>query len=163
MVHALAASSHAARLLGVDDVERVIEIDSVHATRSRRHFFAKRFAAAQAHPGDFIHVGVRRDGALRGFAIARILRGEFGQSDAIAVLDAIGVELETQESGVGQALMKDLADVMRRIGVNRLQSQVDWKNHDLLRFFDAADFSLAPRLAMERSVAEPLAEVSDDV
>lgn len=163
MVAVSAAPDHTARLLGVDDVERVIEIDRFHAGRSRRHFFEKRFAAAQAHPGDFIHVGVHRDGALRGFAIARILRGEFGQSDAIAVLDAIGVESQTGERGVGQALMKELADVMGRMGVSRLQSQVDWKNHDLLRFFDAADFKLAPRLALERSVAEPLAEASEDV
>jgi ribosomal protein S18 acetylase RimI-like enzyme len=155
--------SRAARPLGDDDIERVVAIDRAHAGRSRRHFFAKRFAAAKAHPDDFIHVGVSRGGALRGFATARIHRGEFGGSEAVAVLDAIGVAVENQDIGVGQALMQELADAMRRMGVGRLQTQVDWRSHDLLRFFDAAAFELAPRLALERSVAEPLAEASEEV
>jgi len=162
MVAAPAASDRAARPLGADDLERVIAIDRAHSGGSRRHFFEKRFAAAKSHPKDFIHVGVYRGGALRGFAIARIHRGEFGETQAIAVLDAIGVAMENQEIGIGQALMSELAGAMRRMGVSRLQSEVDWKNHELLRFFDASGFELAPRLALERSVTEPLAEASED-
>jgi L-amino acid N-acyltransferase YncA len=162
MVAAVPASDRAARLLGAEDLERVIAIDRAHTGRSRRHFFEKRFAAAKSRPQDFIHVGVYRGGALRGFAIARIHHGEFGEAQAVAVLDAIGVAMENQEIGVGQALMAELVDGMRRMGVGRLQSEVDWRNHDLLRFFDASHFELAPRLALERSVTEPLAEASEE-
>jgi len=63
--------SHA-RTLGLDDLERVIAIDSAHTGHSRRRFFEKRFAAAVARPQDFATIGIDRNGALRGFAIARI-------------------------------------------------------------------------------------------
>ncbi len=128
------------RRLDAEDVERVIAIDRAHSGHSRRSFFEKRFAAASAHPDEFIHIGVTRGGSLRGFAMARLLRGEFGKERAVAVLDGLGVEAESQERGIGQALMNELTTLMRRMGVRSLQSQAVWTNHDLLRFFDAVGF-----------------------
>jgi ribosomal protein S18 acetylase RimI-like enzyme len=163
MVAAPAVANRDTRPLCADDVERVIAIDRAHSGHSRRRFFEKRFAAANAQPDDYIHIGVMRGGSLRGFAIARVLRGEFGHERAVAVLDAIGVEAESQERGMGQALMQELSAVMRRRQVQSLQSQADWTNHRLLRFLDAAGFELAPRLALQRPVAELLDETSDEV
>ena len=151
------------RPLRADDVERVIAIDRAYSGQSRRRFFEKRFAAAKAQPEDFIHVGVVQDGALRGYAIARVLRGEFGHKQAVAVLDAIGVEAESRERGVGQALMTELDAIMVRRNVHALQSQAEWTNLDLLRFFAAAGFQLAPRLTLQRPVAALLDELSEQV
>jgi L-amino acid N-acyltransferase YncA len=141
----------------------VIAIDRAHSGHSRRRFFEKRFAAAAVQPDDYIHIGAVRGGSLRGFAIARILRGEFGHRHAVAVLDALGVEPESRERGIGQALMEELAAIMRRSEVHVLQSQTGWTNHDLLRFFHACGFALAPRLILERSVTELLEETGEEV
>ena len=149
--------------LSVADVEEVITIDRTHSGRSRRRFFEKRFAAAAARPDDYVHIGAMRGGVMRGFAIARILRGEFGYEQAVAVLDAIGVEATSQERGIGQALMEALSDIMRQKGVGLLQTQADWTNHDLLRFFGAAGFKLAPRLVLQRPAGELPVDTSDDV
>ena len=149
--------------LGVADVERVITIDRTHSGRSRRRFFEKRFAAAAARPDDYVHIGAMRSGVMRGFAIARILRGEFGYEQAVAVVDAIGVEATSQERGIGQALMEALSDIMRQKGVGLLQTQADWTNHDLLRFFSAAGFKLAPRLVLQRPAGELPVDTGEDV
>ncbi len=151
------------RALSGGDLERVITIDRAHSGRSRRHFFEKRFAAATAHPHEFIQIGVMRGGSLRGFAIARVFCGEFGRDPAIAMLDAIGVEIEVQERGVGHSLMDGLIEAMCSASVHTLQSQAEWTNHRLMRFFDASGFKLAHRVVLERSVAEPLAEPSEAV
>lgn len=163
MVAAPLATGHDTRPLRADDIERVIAIDRAYSGHSRRRFFEKRFAAANAQPEDFIHVGVVRDGVLRGYAIARVLRGEFGHKQAIAVLDAIGVDAESRERGVGQALMAELNAVMSRRNVRALQSQAEWTNSDLMRFFAAAGFQLAPRLTLQRPVAALLDETSEQV
>jgi GNAT superfamily N-acetyltransferase len=152
-----------ARLLSENDVERVIAIDRAHSGLARRHFFEKRFAAAKAQPDDYIHVGVMGGSSLRGFAITRILRGEFGHGHAVAVLDAIGVAAESQERGIGQALMEELSEILRRRGVRSLETQANWTNHDLLRFFESSGFELAPRFSLQRSVAELLDEASEEV
>ncbi len=163
MVTSRIAADRVSRPLDTDDVERVIAIDRAHGGQSRRHFFEKRFAAAKAQPDDFIHIGVVQDGLLRGFAIARVHRGEFGFERAVAVLDVIGVESESRERGIGQLLMRELREVMAGRGVRTLQSQAEWTNHELLRFFATAGFKVAPRLALERPVAAPLDETTEEI
>jgi len=151
------------RPLGVDDIEQVIAIDRAHSGYSRHHFFKKRFAAAEAQPHDFIQIGMIEGRLLLGFAIARVLRGEFGRERAVAVLDAIGVVAERRKHGIGQALIREVSAIMRRRGVRTLQSQADWTNHELLRFFATAGFKLAPRLALQRTVAALPDEANEDV
>jgi ribosomal protein S18 acetylase RimI-like enzyme len=150
------------RPLRPSDLEQVITIDSDYVGEPRRHFFERRLAHAEKNPEDFVQIGVVRNGALAGFAFARILRGEFGREQAVARLDALGVMSSSRERGVGRALMGGLTESMRRKGVQSLQSQADWTNHALLRFFDASGFGLAPRLMLERSVLTPLAESIED-
>lgn len=162
MSDAAADKDNVVRALRQTDLEGVIAIDSGHVGEPRRRFFEKRLVNARQHPEDFVHVGVTRNGSLVGFAFARILRGEFGREQAIATLDAVGVEHDSRERGVGRALMGGLTKVMREKGVQSLQSQADWTNHALLRFFDATGFRLAPRLVLERSVLAPLAEPIED-
>jgi N-acetylglutamate synthase-like GNAT family acetyltransferase len=143
-------------------LERVVAIDRSHTGYSRQHFFDKRFAAAARRPDDFVLLGLMRGGALRGFAIAHVLRGEFGREHDVAVLDALGVEPQTQERGVGQSLIEELLATLRRKGVRSLHSQARWTDHDLLRFFKASGFELSPRFLLERSVAEPLIEMIEE-
>ncbi len=151
------------RALSASDLDRVIAIDRANAGRSRRHFFEKRFAAAAAHPEEFIHLGVEQGGVLCGFAFARVLRGEFGREQTTAVLDTVGVAAESRQRGVGRGLLRELIKRLRALGVRTLQSQADWSDTELTRFLSATGFKLAPRLALERSVTAPLVEQSDDV
>jgi len=145
-----------------EDLERMIAIDRAHTGRARVRFFEKRLLATERHPQDFIHVAVRHDGELVGFAFARLLRGEFGRDDTVAVLDVLGVDPGSQERGYGHVLMDSLVDAMRRRGVRLMQSQADWTAFELLKYFASTGFELAPRLVLERSVAGPLAEPADE-
>jgi L-amino acid N-acyltransferase YncA len=162
MSTAAAKTDNSVRPLRPADLERVIAIDSSHVGEPRRRFFEKRLAHSKKRPEDFVHVGVFRNGLLVGFAFARISRGEFGREQATATLDAVGVEHDSLARGVGRALMSGLTEIMCQKGVQSLQSQADWTNHALLRFFDASGFGLAPRLVLERSVLSPLAETIED-
>jgi L-amino acid N-acyltransferase YncA len=153
-----ATADNVVRSLRPSDLDRVIAIDSGHVGKQRRRFFEKRLAHAKQHPDEFVQVGVTRNDNLVGFAFARIQRGEFGRDQAIATLDAVGVEQDSRERGVGHVLMDSLIKRMRDKKVQSLQSQADWSNHALLRFFDGSGFWLAPRLVLERSVLSPLAE-----
>lgn len=162
-MNSTSAANRDVRRLGVDDVETVIAIDRAHSGHARGHFFEKLFATAKARPDDFVCLGIHRAGALRGFAIARILRGEFGRKNTVAVLNAVGVEPQSRERGIGHALMGELIENLRAMGVGSLQSLADWTSHDLLHFFNSSGFTLAPQLALERSVNEPLEETSEEI
>jgi L-amino acid N-acyltransferase YncA len=149
------------RPLRDSDLDQVVAIDAGHVGEPRRRFFEKRLAQAKRHPDDHVHVGVLSNNELVGFALARILRGEFGRAQTIAVLDAVGVDYESQARGIGRLLIGGIAGILRAKGVQSVQSQADWSDHALLRFFDSSGFALAPRLMLERSVLTPLAEPSE--
>ncbi len=155
-------SNHSTRTIDAADLEQVIAIDRGSIGHSRRHFFEKRFAAAKAQPADFVHIGVVVGNRLCGFAIARVLRGEFGQKDAVAVVDALGVEAGSREHGFGQSLMEGLIAMSRQKGARSVQSQVSWRNYELLRFFNTSRFELAPRLALERPMTALSEEWGDE-
>jgi predicted N-acetyltransferase YhbS len=146
------------RALRADDLERVISIDEAHTGRSRRRFFVKRLRAAEQAADDFVHLGVDAGGTLAGFALVRVLRGEFGRDQPVAVLDVIDVDRSQQERGCGRRLLEGLAAQLRQRGVNRLYTEAEWTNHALLKFFAASGFELARRVILERRVAEPLVE-----
>ena len=152
-----------ARTLTPDDLDRVVAIDEKYSGYPRQYFFEKRFDAAKARPGDYLQIGITIDGRLHGFAIARILHGEYGHKDIIAVVDALGVDPEGRERGIGQSLMRELVDLSRRQGVRVLQSQADWTNQDLLKFFAASHFELAPRIALERPVTDLQPQYEEEV
>jgi N-acetylglutamate synthase-like GNAT family acetyltransferase len=110
-----------------------------------------------------VQVGVVTGDGLQGFAVAHILRGEFGQKDAVAVLDAVGVDPQSSEHGLGQSLMEGLVDQSGQRGVRALQSHVSWTSVELLRFFNASNFKLAPRLDLERPVVELREAVDEEI
>lgn len=157
--------SHEIRPLRADDLDAVIGIDSAGIGTSRRGYFEKRLAAATERPGDFVYSGIEHDGALAGFAFAKLVRGEFGKPGASAVLDAIGVAPAQARHGLGHALLAEVERVLAAKGVDRLTSQVGWADQAMVGFFGHAGFALAPRLVLTRTtqlLAQELEPERDD-
>jgi ribosomal protein S18 acetylase RimI-like enzyme len=137
------------RALGPNDLKAVVTLDQQFSGASRLDFFSKRLKAQQDNPTTFISLTAEVEGQVAGFVSCYMLEGEFGGTQPIAVLDAIGVDREYQRRGVGQQLFKQLIDVVRKLGGRELQSVVEWDQPDLLRFFSDAGFKLADRQVLE--------------
>ena len=153
-----ASQTFPVRPLRRDDLERLVSIDKAHTGNARRRFMEKRLAAAVERPDEHLQVGVEHDGQLVGFALGRMLYGEFGQLEPVAVLDAMGVDPSSQEHGFGHALIQGVETLARRQGVHWLHTQADWTSHGLLRFFDSAGFKLGQRVVLERDTSRPIVE-----
>jgi len=143
------------RPLEADDLDAVVAIDQELTGRSRHGFFERRLRAALKDPKGFIYVGACIDGTLRGYALVRLLGGEFGQN-AAGMLDAIGVAPQAEGKGLGGALLSGIDDVMRQKGITELQTETEWTNAGLLGFLAHAGFERAPRLVLKRDVAPDL-------
>ncbi len=150
-------SSGVLRALRPADLDAVVEIDRRITGRSRRIFFERRLKAALADPAGFIVVAVEAEdadtGTCTGFAIARLQNGEFGDDRRVAVLDVIGVDPARHGAGIGTLLLEGVTAGMKRCDVGELRTQVDWRDQELIRFFAAAGFGLAPRQVLERATA----------
>ena len=144
------------RPLTADDLEQVISIDANLAGQPRRGFFERRLSGALSFPQGFIFVGADDGKQLVGFALVRILAGEFGGDDQVAVMDAIGIVPGSQGKGYGRALMNGINDVMKQKNISELQTQAKWDNHALLDFLSAAGFEHAPRVILNRDTTTRL-------
>ena len=145
------------RALKPEDFEAVVEIDKRISGRSRRLFFEKRLEAALADHNGFISVALEDgNGALIGYSIARVQSGEFGDDQRAVVLDVIGVDPESRHRRHGTRLLEALEEHARKRGADEMRTQVDWSNSELIQFFAASGFLLAPSQVLECPTARHL-------
>jgi ribosomal protein S18 acetylase RimI-like enzyme len=152
------------RPLNADDLKRVVKIDEQYVGRRREGFYRKRLEAALANPANFIYLGCDRHSKLQGFLLARLQEGEYGTEGRSAAMDAIGVDTAAAGSGIGSSLLAALDEILQHKGIDTIYTQAEWTNLPMLKFFAAADFSLAPRYILERDAGylEDL-EFADDL
>jgi ribosomal protein S18 acetylase RimI-like enzyme len=144
------------RPLGPDDAEAVVTIDRARSGRSRKEFYAKRFQALFEEPRGCAAVAAEQDRKVVGFAIARVLDGEFGGSAPAGALDAIGVAPAAERAGVATALLAGIEQRLASQGVRSVRTQGDWTAHGMTAFFAASGFRLAPSIVLERSLERPV-------
>ncbi len=141
------------RNLRPEDLEAVVALDAKNAGRRREQYFKVKLQQALAESGVKVSLAAERDGHLAGFCLARVFYGEFGQTEAVAVLDTFDVAPDEQGHGVGGSLIRQLRTNLLGLGIKHLQTQVEWSNQRLLSFFQHAGFEPAPRIALDLDLA----------
>ncbi len=154
------AANGSVRSLTPADFERVVEIDRELSGFSRRGFFEKRLACAEAYPKAFASLGYVEDGVLEGFVMAHMLDGEFGGSEPAGILDAIGATAKVRGHGGARALLGALIEKLKTRGAKELRTQLLWEAQPLIQFFASAGFELSPSLVLSRSCAKQDGEIA---
>ena len=142
------------RLMKVDDFEAVVAIDEKVLKVSRpKHYemrFDKLFNSKHFLPTSL--VAEEEDGALVRFVMGELYMGEYGIYQEEARLDTIGVNPDYQHKGIGKQLIKEFMDHLKRLGVQKINTLVDWNDSVLMRFFSANQFSPSKSINLERSL-----------
>lgn len=139
----------AVRDLRQEDIDRIVRIDRDATGLDRRGYYERRLETALQESGVRVSLAAEVDGLLTGFVIGRVYYGEYGRADAFATIDSIGVDPAFRGRGVGRALLEQLVRNLRGLRVERIQTEVDWDQWDLLRFLHDVGFQPAPRFALE--------------
>jgi ribosomal protein S18 acetylase RimI-like enzyme len=137
------------RALRPQDLEDVIALDARAAGRRREEYFKLKLKQALSDTGIQISLAAELDGAFAGVLLARVYYGEFGMTEATAVLDTIGVRPELRGRHVGGALLAQLRTNLLGLGIKRLQTEVSWDSLELIAFFHHQGFLPAPRLCLD--------------
>ncbi|MBL8340118.1 MAG: GNAT family N-acetyltransferase [Rubrivivax sp.] len=147
-----ATAAFQVRALAASDFEAVVAIDATVQGRTRRSYIERRLAAALREPS--LHAQFAATGAdgVAGFMLARVLAGEFGRTRRTLRLEMMGVRPECRGAGAGHQLFEALAAWARRHGVAEVRSTAQWRDHDILAFFDALGFELAAEQVVQGSV-----------
>jgi ribosomal protein S18 acetylase RimI-like enzyme len=142
------------RLMKADDFDAVVGIDEKVLKTSRPEYykmkFEKLFETKDYLPASL--VAEAKDGAVVGFVMGEIYMGEYGIFQEEASLDTIGVDPDHQHKGIGEQLINEFIDHLKKVGVQKINTLVDWNDSRLIHFFSANKFSPSKTINLERSL-----------
>jgi len=148
------ASTIRIRLMKAEDFNAVVGIDERVLDAPRPEYyemkFEKLFKSRDYVPASL--VAEETDGTVVGFVMGEIYMGQYGIFQEAATLDTIGVDPSSQHKGIGEQLLKEFIDHLRKLGVKKITTLVDWNDSRLIHFFSANQFSPSKTINLERSL-----------
>ena len=141
------------RAMKDSDLDRLAQIDSRITGRNRRGYFERKLEEALHESDVRVSLVAEVDGEPAGFIMARVDFGAFGRVEPVAVLDTIGVDPDQRGRGVGHALLSQLLINLATLRVERIRTELDWNEHDLLQFLNACGFRPAQTLCLRHAIA----------
>ncbi len=142
------------RLMKSDDFDAVVGIDNKVLKASRPEYYETKFEKL-FNSKDYLPtslVAEEEDGTVVGFIMGVLYMGEYGIFQEEATLDTIGVDPDCQNKGVGKQLINEFLDHLKRLGVQKINTLVDWNDSKLIHFFSANQFSPSKSINLERSL-----------
>jgi len=142
------------RLMKVEDFDAVVAIDGKILKTTRPEYyetkFEKLFKSSDYLPTSLVAEG--EDGAVVGFVMGVLYMGEYGIYQEEATLDTIGVDPDYQHLGIGKRLINEFLDHLKKLGVQKINTLVDWNDSELIQFFSANQFYPSRSINLERSL-----------
>ena len=142
------------RLMKEGDFDAVVRIDEKVLKASRPEYyemkFEKLFKSKDYLPTSL--VAEEEDGAVVGFVMGVLYMGEYGIFQEEATLDTIGVDPQHQHKGIGKLLINEFMDHLKTLGVQKINTLVDWNDSKLIQFFSANQFSPSKSINLDRSL-----------
>ena len=142
------------RLMKSDDFDAVVRIDGNILEAPRPEYyemkFEKLFTSREYVPASL--VAEDNDGAVVGFVMGEIYMGEYGIFQEEATLDTINVDPAYQHKGIGKQLLDEFVEHLKKLGVKRINTLVDWNDARLMTFFGGNHFSPSRTINLERSL-----------
>ena len=147
------ASAIKIRLMKADDFDAVVEIDGKVLTAPRPEYYELKFEKLFKSK-DYLPVSLvaEEDGTVVGFVMGELYMGEYGIFQEQATLDTIGVDPQYQHQGIGEQLINEFVDHLRKVGVKKINTLVDWNDSKLIHFFSVNQFSPSKTINLERSL-----------
>jgi ribosomal protein S18 acetylase RimI-like enzyme len=147
---ALARDRCDVRSLAAADFQDIVRIDRGLTGRNRESYIRRKVDEALLDSAVRVSLTARQDGIVAGFVMAKVDFGDFGRTEAVAVIDTLGVDPEFAHHGVGHALMSQLFVNLAALRVERVETIVARENFDLLGFLYDLGFEASQRLGFVR-------------
>jgi ribosomal protein S18 acetylase RimI-like enzyme len=142
------------RLMKAEDFDAVVGIDEKILNASRTEYYEMKFEKF-FKSNDYVPVSLvaeEEDGTVVGFVMGELYMGEYGIFQEEATLDSIGVDPSHQHKGIGEQLINEFVEHLRKVGVQKLNTLVDWNDSRLIHFFSANQFSPSKTINLERNL-----------
>jgi ribosomal protein S18 acetylase RimI-like enzyme len=137
------------RALQPKDLDAIAEIDSAILGNPRPEYWKDRIAAIEKHSG-IAPIVAELDGKVVGFVIGEASGWEYGVPEEVGWIHTVGIDPEFQGQGIGAIMMREMLDNMKKVGVSKVYTFVNWKEAALLRFFDRMGFDCGDMINLQK-------------
>lgn len=139
------------RAMTAEDLDRIVEIDKLVLGQSRPAYWKLKLELADKRsPRSSLVAEI--EGKVIGFVIGDARGWEYSVAENIGWIDTIGVDPECQRKGIAKMLMTEMINILKKVGVEKIYTFVNWRDWNLLRFFDAAGFKKGDMINLELKV-----------
>jgi len=147
----LAAEDVEIRVMKESDLEPVTEIDHKVFGKKRPEYYERKIAEVLDEESDRLVTSLVAEvgNQVAGFIVGSVYLGEFGIPETIASIDTIGVDPDYQRQGIAGYLMEEFTTTVKKAGVNKVHTLVNWTDTDLLGFFANMGFVAANTLNLK--------------
>jgi len=147
----LAAEDVEIRVMKESDVEPVAEIDYKVFGKRRPEYYERKIAEVlDEESGRLVTSLVAEVGdQVAGFIMGSVYLGEFGIPESMASIDTIGVDPAYQRQGIAGYLLDEFKTTVKKAGVDKIHTLVNWTDTDLLGFFANMGFVAANTLNLK--------------
>jgi ribosomal protein S18 acetylase RimI-like enzyme len=133
------------------DLPALVAIDRRITGRDRTEYFKRKLREALYESGVRVSLVAEADARAVGFIMARVNLGEFGRTEPTAEMDTIGIDPDYRDRGIGRALLSQLFANLAILRVDKILTEVDWSNIELMAFLSHCDFKPSARLAFDHT------------
>jgi ribosomal protein S18 acetylase RimI-like enzyme len=135
------------RILTLKDLDDVTEIDYSLLGKKRREYWETRLERMETSGVPSLAAEI--SGKMIGFILGNASGWEYGIPDNIAWIDTLGVIKEHQSKGIAKLLFTEMSSMFKKVGVDTIYVFVNWRDWDLLQFFDKMGFQRGDMINLE--------------
>lgn len=133
------------------DLNAIIEIDKRVLGRSRSEYWQMKLELLQSRSHLPSLVATINDKVV-GFVLGEASGWEFGIPDTVGWIQTIGVDPAFQKKGVARKLVQEMIVHLKKVGVSSIYILINWRDWDMLKFFDKAGFERGDMINLELKV-----------
>jgi ribosomal protein S18 acetylase RimI-like enzyme len=136
------------RAMTLKDLDRIVEIDAKVIGQSRPEYWEMKLELVERKSPMASLVAVV-EGEIIGFIIGDSSGWSYGVAENIGWIDTIGVDPNAQRAGIAKMLLTEMVTNLKKVGVEKVYTFVNWRDWDLLQFFDAMGFRRGDMINLE--------------
>jgi len=134
--------------MAIRDLDRIVEIDTKVLGQSRPDYWEMKLELVEKR-SPMSSLVAEVNGEVIGFVIGDASGWEYGVPENIGWIDTIGVDPSWQRKGIAKLLLTEMINNLKKVGVEKIYSFVNWRDWSLLRFFDAMGFEKGDMINVE--------------
>jgi predicted N-acetyltransferase YhbS len=139
------------RALAYGDLDAIVAIDKAMWGRERPEYWSMKIEMSE-NRSPLTSLVAEMKGTVVGFIIGDASGWEYGVPNTVGWIDTIGIHPQFQRKGIARLLFQEMMNNLKKVGVDTIYTLINWKEWDLLHFFDKMGFQKGDMLQLEKKL-----------